>query len=86
MLKPLPPKPHEHCCDIAVMVRDNARRKMPAMLVRLWFDGCELTGCEDLEPGELINVEIGGLGEIRARVSKSELGVTSARFIEECPV
>jgi len=55
-------------------------------MTRLWYDGCEISSKEGFEAGEHIEVSIGRMGSIRARVTACKDGTVFVRFDEECPV
>ena len=55
-------------------------------MTRLWYDGCEISSKDPFEAGEHIEVSIGRMGNIRARVTACKDGTVFVRFDEECPV
>lgn len=86
MLKPRSRKRHEHCPNAAVAVHRGSGARNRATITRLWYDGCEIASQEMFEAGEHIEVEIGGMGRIRALVTSSKNGTILVHFDVECPV
>ena len=79
-------KKHGHCPNLAAMVRRSSGERGSAKITRLWYDGCEIASQDAFKVGEHVQVEIRGMGCIRARVSSCKDGIVSVRFDEECPV
>lgn len=79
-------RPDEHDPNLSVIVRRSSGERTGATMTRLWYDGCELASRETFEPGEAIEVAMGRMGQIRARVKGTENGTILVRFDEECPV
>jgi hypothetical protein len=55
-------------------------------MTRLWYDGCEIASADQFDAGEHVEVAIGRMGHIRARVTAHTDGIVFIRFDEECPV
>jgi hypothetical protein len=75
-----------HCSNLAATVLKENGSSGPAIITRLWYDGCEMASNEKFEAGEKIKVIIRGMGGIDAHVASATEGWLSARFVEECPV
>ena len=86
MLKPRSRRDHAHSPNLSVLVHQSSGGKTWATMTRLWYDGCEFSSKEVFEAGEKIEVSIGRMGNIRARVTASKDGTVFVRFDEECPV
>ena len=86
MLKPRSRRPHEHCPNLRVMVHRRSGEWKWATVTRLWYDGCEIASEEQFDGGEQIEVSIGRMGNVRARVTRCEKETVFVRFDEECPV
>jgi hypothetical protein len=77
---------HGEGTKLSAVVHRSSGARQTASIIRLWYDGCEIASREHFEPGELIEIELGIMGKIRARVAGSADGVLSVRFDQECPV
>ena len=86
MLKPRSRVNHGHSSNLSVLVRRISGETTWATMTRLWYDGCELSSKEKFDSGERVEVSIGRMGNIRARVTACKDGTTFVRFDEECPV
>ena len=86
MRKPRSRKHDEHCPNLPVIVYGTSGTRNRATITRLWYDGCEIASREQFHAGEQIEVAIGGMGHIRARVTRCQDGTVFVRFDEECPV
>lgn len=86
MLKPRSRRHNEHCPNVSVIVHRASGTRNRATITRLWYDGCEIASPEQLDAGEPIEVAIGGMGYIRAHVTRCKDGTAFVRFDEECPV
>ena len=86
MLKPRSRRDHAHSPNLSVMVHRSSGKTTWATMTRLWYDGCEISSKEEFEAGEPIEVAIGRMGNIRARVTACKEGTVFVRFDEECPV
>jgi hypothetical protein len=86
MLKPRSRNDHAHSPNLSVLVHRSSGKRTWATMTRLWYDGCEISSKEGFEAGEHIEVSIGRMGSIRARVTACKDGTVFVRFDEECPV
>ncbi|HEX6660258.1 MAG TPA: hypothetical protein VF067_00080 [Sphingomicrobium sp.] len=86
MLKPRPRGDHAHFPNLSIMVHRKAGKTTWATMTRLWYDGCEISSAEQFEAGEHVEVALGRMGNIRARVTGCKDGTVFIRFDEECPV
>ncbi len=86
MLKPRSRRDHAHCPNLSVLVHRNSGKTAWATMTRLWYDGCEISSEERFDAGERVEVAIGRMGNIRARVTGCKGGIIFVRFDEECPV
>lgn len=86
MLKPRSRAQGGHSPNLSVLVHRRSGDTTWATMTRLWYDGCEISSNEEFEAGEHIEVSIGRMGNIRARVTASKDGTVFVRFDEECPV
>lgn len=81
-----PRKQLAHCPNLSATILKECGLSGPAIITRLWYDGCEMASDEHFDVGERIKVVIRGMGGIDAHVTNADEGSLSAHFTEECPV
>ncbi len=86
MQTPRPQKQHLHSPNLSVIILRDGGSSGPALITRLWYDGCEMASEESFDVGEKIKVAIHGMGSISAQVASTAEGTLSAHFLEEFPV
>jgi len=78
-------KPQDKQLNLLALIRRDGKEPALAKVTRIWYEGCEFASEVRLSPDDVVGIEIGGMGSIRARIIHAAGGRAEARFIEDSP-
>ena len=78
-------KPQDRHQNQLELIRREGQEPALAKVTRIWYEGCEFVSEIRLSPDDVIGIEIGRMGSIRARILSADGGKAEARFIEDSP-